>query len=83
METGRVAPRPALARADWIPAYAGMTWRRGWLGDGAQAPLLFYVSAPSFPRKREPTGAKKLCKGLGERRAGLVLRYTRSRGAAG
>ena len=29
METGRVAPRLRRLRADWIPAYAGMTAQRG------------------------------------------------------
>ena len=32
--------------------------------DGAALPLLSYVSAPSFPRKREPTGRRESCKSL-------------------
>ena len=35
-----------------------------------KAPLLSYVRAASFPRKREPTVAEKLCKGLQKERAG-------------
>ena len=34
-----------------------------------EAPLLSYASAPSFPRKREPTGTWNLCKGRWRMRA--------------
>ena len=48
--------------ADWPLRLRSALLRR-------EAPLLPYVSAPSFPRKREPTGAWKLCKGRWRMRA--------------
>ena len=65
-------PRVAVAPSDaqQIPSPSGdlcITCRPDRVGGnpgGAQAPLLSYVRAPSFPRKREPTGHRKLCKGL-------------------
>ena len=36
-------------RADWIPAYAGMTWWRGWLGDGAHRAPSWHYRADWIP----------------------------------
>ena len=55
----------------WRPLHNPSSLQRRRESRRREAPLLSYVSATSFPRKREPTGCWELCKGLLWERAGV------------